>query len=130
MSILEYALDVNKDVSEIINLCQSLKINKNKEDDFLTEEEIILLDNELDSLKENENPDYEIDEELESKVADEVKRCENLIKTHKDELENQRVESKQQLDNFTQQLENKVEKSIKEIETQPIREFIDRFQEF
>ncbi len=68
MSILEYALDVNKDVSEIINLCQSLKINKNKEDDFLTEEEIILLDNELDSLKENENPDYEIDEELESKV--------------------------------------------------------------
>ena len=37
MSILEYALDVNKDVSEIINLCQSLKINKNKEDDFLTE---------------------------------------------------------------------------------------------
>ena len=29
MSILEYALDVNKDVSEIINLWQSLKINKN-----------------------------------------------------------------------------------------------------
>ena len=68
MSILEYALDVNKEVSEIISLCESLDINKTNEDDILTEEEIILLDNEIDSLKENENPDYEIDEELESKV--------------------------------------------------------------
>ena len=68
MSILEYALDVNKEVSEIIKLCESLNINKKNEDDFLTDDEIILLDNEIDSLKENENPDYEIDEELESKV--------------------------------------------------------------
>ena len=68
MSILEYAMDVNKDISEIISLCESLDIKKTNEDDILTEEEIILLDNELDSLKENENPDYEIDEELESKV--------------------------------------------------------------
>ena len=82
MSILEYALDVNKDVSEIINLCQSLKINKNKEDDFLTEEEIILLDNELDSLKENENPDYEIDEELESKVDNLVSKIDILLFLH------------------------------------------------
>ena len=68
MSILEYSLDVNKDVSEIISLCESLNINKTKEDDILTEDEIIMLDMEIDSLKENENPDYEIDEELESKV--------------------------------------------------------------
>ncbi len=68
MSILEYALDVNKDVSYIIDLCKSLNIKHEREDDFLTDEEIILLDNEIDSLKENENPDYEIDEELESKV--------------------------------------------------------------
>ena len=68
MSILEYALDVNKDVSEIIKLCKSLNIKKTMEDDILSDEEIIILDNELDSLKENENPDYEIDEELESKV--------------------------------------------------------------
>ncbi len=68
MSILEYALDVNKEVSEIISLCESLNIKKTQEDDILTDEEIIMLDNEIDSLKENENPDYEIDEELESKV--------------------------------------------------------------
>ena len=68
MNILEYALDVNHEVSEILELCKELNIRKTKEDDILTDEEIILLDNELDSLKENENPDYEIDEELESKV--------------------------------------------------------------
>ena len=94
MSILEYALDVNKDVSEIINLCQSLKINKNKEDDFLTEEEIILLDNELDSLKENENPDYEIDEELESKVDNLVSK----IDIDLDEVSSKREKVKTKVD--------------------------------
>ena len=68
MSILEYAEDVNHDVLEIIELCKSLNIKKSKEDDILTDDEIIMLDNCLDSLKENENPDYEIDEELENKV--------------------------------------------------------------
>ncbi len=69
MNILEYAMDVDKDVSEIINLCKELGINKNKEEDFLTDEEITILDNEIDSLKENLNPDYELDEELEEKVS-------------------------------------------------------------
>ena len=68
MSILEYAEDVNHDVLEIIELCKSLNIKKSKEDDILTDDEIIMVDNCLDSLKENENPDYEIDEELENKV--------------------------------------------------------------
>lgn len=69
MNILEYALDVNKDVSLIIDLCKKLGINKQAEDDFLSDDEIVLLDNELDSMKENLNPDYELDEELEEKVS-------------------------------------------------------------
>ena len=68
MSILDYALDVNQDVSLIIDLCKELGIKKSKEDDFLTEDDIIMLDNELDARKENLNPDYELDEELEEKV--------------------------------------------------------------
>ena len=46
MSILEYALDVNKDVSEIISLCESLDIKKSHEDDILTDDETasLLLD--------------------------------------------------------------------------------------
>ena len=68
MNILEYALDVNKDVALIIDLCKKLGINKQNEEDFLSEDDIILLDNELENMKENLNPDYELDEELEEKV--------------------------------------------------------------
>ena len=69
MNILEYAEDVSMEVSEIIDLCKKLGIKKSNENDFLTDEEITILDNELDSLKENLNPDYELDEELEEKVS-------------------------------------------------------------
>ncbi len=69
MNILEYAQDVSKDVSEIISLCKELGIRKSKEDDFLTDEEITILDSEIDKTKENLNPDYEVDEELEEKVS-------------------------------------------------------------
>ena len=68
MNILEYSLDVNKDVKEIVELCKELGIKKSMEDDFLTDEEITLLDNEIDNRKENLNPDYELDEELDEKV--------------------------------------------------------------
>ena len=96
MSILEYALDVNKDVSEIISLCESLNIKKTLEDDILTDEEIIMLDNEIDSLKENENPDYEIDEELESKVDNLVSKIDmdlDEMSTKKEKVKS-KVESK------------------------------------
>ena len=69
MNIREYAEDVGKEVSEIIELCKELDIKKSKEDDFLNDEEVTILDNEIDSRKENENPDYELDEELEEKVS-------------------------------------------------------------
>ena len=68
MNILEYALDVNKDVSLIIDLCKKLGINKQDEEDFLSEDDNILLDNELENMIENLNPEYELDEELEEKV--------------------------------------------------------------
>lgn len=87
MSILEYALDVNKEVLEIISLCESLNINKRSEDDILTDEEIILLDNKIDSLKENENPDYEIDEELENKVDNLVSKIDINLDSYTSKVE-------------------------------------------
>lgn len=92
MNILEYAIDVSKEVSEIIDLCKELGINKNKEDDFLTDEEITLLDNELDSRKENLNPDYELDEELEEKVSNLV----NSIDIDLDEVNTKKEKLKKQ----------------------------------
>jgi len=102
MSILEYALDVNKEVSDIVKLCESLNIKKSNEEDILTDEEIIMLDNELDSLKENENPDYEIDEELESKV-------DNLVSEMDMDLDN--VSSKKE--KLKSKSENKISNDAK-----------------
>ena len=95
MSILEYALDVNKKVDEIINLCKKLNLKHGSEDDILTDDEIILLDNEIDSLKENENPDYEIDEELESKVDNLVSK----IDIDLDEVSSKKEKVKSKVDN-------------------------------
>ena len=95
MSILEYAMDVNKEVSLIINLCNELNINKNNEDDILTDDEIIMLDLKIDSLKENENPDYEIDEELESKVETLV----NKMDMNLDEVSSKKEKVKSKVEN-------------------------------
>ena len=47
MSIREYAADVEKSVEEILNLCNKLGIKVSNEEDMLSEDDIILLDNEL-----------------------------------------------------------------------------------
>ena len=51
MSVLEYASDVNLTVDQIIGICKSLNIKVNTEDDLLTEDDIILLDNETSSFE-------------------------------------------------------------------------------
>ena len=103
MNILEYAEDVGKEVSEIIDLCKELGINKVKETDFLTDEEITILDSEIDNLKENLNPDYELDEELEEKVSNLVNSIDidlDEVNTKPEKLKKQ--DNKQQINNNTQ----------------------------
>ena len=45
MSVLEYAEDVNRKVGDILNKCKELGINVNSNDDMLSEDDIVLLDN-------------------------------------------------------------------------------------
>ena len=45
MSVLEYANDIGKTVSEVLKKCEEFGINAKKEDDLLEEEDIITLDN-------------------------------------------------------------------------------------
>ena len=47
MSVSEYAIDVEKSVEYIFELCKKLNINANHEDDMLSDDDIILLDNEI-----------------------------------------------------------------------------------
>ena len=45
MSVLEYAEDINKTVEEILSKCKELSIDARVEDDMLSDEDIITLDN-------------------------------------------------------------------------------------
>ena len=65
MSILEYALDVNKSSEEIMSLCDKLDIKYDTEESLLTEDDIILLDNDL-----QDGEDYIVDEEQEEIVEE------------------------------------------------------------
>jgi len=54
MSVLEYANDVNKTVIEILRKCEELNIDVTTEDDLLSEDDIVILD----------NAEYEVMEEI------------------------------------------------------------------
>ena len=45
MSVLEYANDVNKSVAEILKKCEEFNINVTSEEDLLSEDDIVILDN-------------------------------------------------------------------------------------
>ena len=95
MNLREYAEDVNQDLELIIELCQKLGIRKSNEDDFLTNDEITMLDIEIDNLKENENPDYELDEELEEKVTNLVNGMDmdlDQVSTKREKLKSNKVQ--------------------------------------
>ena len=59
MSVLEYALDVDKNVEYIFELCKRLEINVTNENDLLSDDDIILLDNEIENEEEDETTEVE-----------------------------------------------------------------------
>ena len=65
MSVSEYAIDVDKSIDEILLLCKDLSINVSQEDDMLSDDDIILLDNEIanrEDTSEEEVDSFEEDE--------------------------------------------------------------------
>ena len=64
MSLKEYAVDVSKSLEDILALCKKLNISVNSEDDMLTEDEIILLDNALVDVIEEEMESLEKEEDV------------------------------------------------------------------
>lgn len=64
MNVSEYANDVGKKVSEILKLCQTLDIKVSNEEDMLSDDDIIMLDNEIANMDEEEKVE-ELEEEIE-----------------------------------------------------------------
>ena len=53
MTVEEYSLDTNRSIEEILKKCKELGINASNKDDFLEDDDIIYLDNELVNNEEN-----------------------------------------------------------------------------
>ena len=96
MNVSEYASDVQKDVKEILGLCKSLDINVNSEEDMLSDDDIIMLDNEIanmepteEELEEESNQDDDaFEEELEEIASNEKKEIKPSKKPVKKNIQN------------------------------------------
>ena len=70
MSVLEYANDVNKSVAEILKKCEEFNINVTSEEDLLSEDDIVILDNadydDMDEIVEEiiENRNIKVDDSI------------------------------------------------------------------
>lgn len=85
MSVEEYALDVNKTVSEILNLCKKLNIPVLSGDDELDEDAITELDSVIANETEDDS-DLEYEEEL---IEKENKKQENVVNNSKQKKQTQ-----------------------------------------
>ena len=86
MSVVEYANDVNKSVEEILKLCKNLDIKVSKKEDMLSDDDIIVLDNELannSSLQEDEDMSLELFTDSYEKELDEITANPNSKKKKK-----------------------------------------------
>ena len=89
MTVLEYAIDVNKTVEEILKKCKELNIDVNNEEDLLDDTAITELDNTLDS---NEDLEDLVEEIIEKKDIE----VDNVVKKEKLKKKNDYVTKKNQ----------------------------------
>ena len=87
MNVSEYASDVGVTVKEILELCNKLDIKVSKEDDMLSDDDIIILDNELASIQPSEESTEELEEleeleDIEESYEEQIKE-ENKAKKRK-----------------------------------------------
>jgi len=96
MSVSEYASDVGKTVKDILNLCNKLQLAVNNEDDMLDDEAIILLDNELDSLSDDETnyEDIEQIDDFDDSYEDELEEVQVVATVKKKNKQQPRQENK------------------------------------
>lgn len=87
MNVSEYASDVGVTVKEILELCNKLDIKVSKENDMLSDDDIIILDNELASIQPSEESTEELEEleeleDIEESYEEQIKE-ENKAKKKK-----------------------------------------------
>ena len=96
MSVLEYSQDVGKTLDDIKKLCSKLDIKIEDENTILSEDDIIILDNELDSIEEesiSNNYDEELDETVEKIIEESNINIDSNKKPEKIKNKNERIEN-------------------------------------
>ncbi len=98
MSILEYSIDVNKSLEEIMKLCDKLEIPYDGEETMLTEDDIILLDNEIQDSEDYivEDDDDILEEKVENIITGknidiDTNNKKEKLKSKKDRVENNKA---------------------------------------
>lgn len=93
MKVSEYASDVNLSVAEILKKCHELAINVNNKDDYLTDDDIIMLDNTINLISTDEEITFEEEEDIEDKV-DEIMTSSRVDKSMKDSVSKEKLKKK------------------------------------
>ena len=93
MKVSEYASDVNLSVAEILKKCHELAINVNNKDDYLTEDDIIMLDNTINLISTDDEITFEEEEDIEDKV-DEIMTSSRVDKSMKDSVSKEKLKKK------------------------------------
>ncbi len=77
MTVKEYALDINLSIAEVIKKCNDLGIEVKSADDYLTDDDVIILDNAINLIVEDD--DYEVEDTIDE-VVDEIVESSNITK--------------------------------------------------
>ena len=97
MTVYEYASDMNKSVDEVLNLCRRLDIKVNSGDDELSDDDIILLDNEIENTESVNDMEETVDEDnfddIEDKYSEELDEI-KVVPTVKKKKKNPKKEDK------------------------------------
>ena len=93
MKVSEYASDVNLSVAEILKKCHELAINVNNKDDYLTDDDIIMLDNTINLISTDDEITFEEEEDIEDKVY-EIMTSSRVDKSMKDSISKEKLKKK------------------------------------
>ncbi len=81
MSVKDYAKDLNLSVAEVLKKCRELGINVFNGDDFLEDDDIVMLDNTLNLISTDEEITYDEDELVEN-IAFDIMESNNISESN------------------------------------------------
>ena len=100
MTVEEYAVDTNNSIDVVLKKCKELAIDVSSKDDFLEDDDIIILDNELNGeenlLSEELESKYDFEDRAEELIVNENIKTESPVK----KIKLKKKDSTKDIENF------------------------------